>query len=395
MRLSRGNDLDQMHFVYTRRCKFLNALAGGGRGLTITLRFAFRTDSKKRFKRPVAVFVLMLAAGLQTAHGQVPSSNRDGSSGRVSPRSVRTAAIHWLDVPLRDAISRLEKLFGQSTFLDRRIDPTVRVNFTRAVSSSEQALSRVAAEHDWSVRPVGDVVYLGPADAGSQLGGVIATRKADVAKLPPSQRSIFTRKRTLNWPRLAKPRALMTELVEKNGWRVEKAERIPHDLWSAGELNGLTLTEQLAVLLIGFDLTYEIRSASSTIEIVQLDTTTLDAQAEEPPNRPRVTSSQPSKANTKQVYSLRVTVKPVGAVMRELARRLNWEIEFDEAAIQAAGRSLDARVSFAVENVEQDELLDAVLQPAGLTFQRNGEVIRVVPRSKEREKGRVGEGETR
>jgi hypothetical protein len=201
--------------------------------------------------------------------------------------------------------------------------------------------------------------------------------------LPPSQRSVFTRQKTLSWPRLAKPRTLVTGLVQTNGWRVANAERIPHDLWSAGELKGLTLAEQLAVLLIGFDLTYEIRAESSTIEIVQLDKTTLVAQAEESPSRPRGTSPEPPKANTKQVYSLRVTAKPVGAVVRELAQRLNWQIEFDETAIEAAGQSLDVRVSFAVENVEQDELLDAVLRPAGLAFERDGDVIKVVPGGKD------------
>jgi hypothetical protein len=93
-----------------------------------------------------------------------------------------------------------------------------------------------------------------------------------------------------------------------------------------------------------------------------------------------VPSSEPSDAKTKQVYSLRVAEKPVGAVLRELARRLNWQVEIDEAAISEAGRSLDERVSFAVENVEQEELLHALLRPAGLTFRRDGERIKIVPR---------------
>ena len=80
------------------------------------------------------------------------------------------------------------------------------------------------------------------------------------------------------------------------------------------------------------------------------------------------------------IYSLRVAEKPVGAVLRELAKRLHWQLEIDEAAIRAAGKSLDKRVSFAVDNVEQDALLDALLQPAGLTFRREGERIKIVPR---------------
>jgi hypothetical protein len=187
----------------------------------------------------------------------------------------------------------------------------------------------------------------------------------------------------------------VAELVKKNGWRVENAEQIPHDLWAAGQLDGLTLAEQLSMLLVGFDLTYEIRSEVREIRIVKLDKSALAAQADGSATRPAQKSPQPTPGKTKQVYSLRVAEQPVGAVVRALSRQLNWQVEFDEAAIAAAGRSLDEHVSFAVENVEQDELLDAVLRPAGLTFQREGEGIIVVPRSEEGEKGRGGEGEPR
>jgi hypothetical protein len=84
---------------------------------------------------------------------------------------------------------------------------------------------------------------------------------------------------------------------------------------------------------------------------------------------------------TKQLYTLRVQEKPVDAVLRELDQRLNWNIEIDEASIRAAGRSLDARVSFSVEDAEQDELLEALLKPAGLDFRRDGERLRIIPRT--------------
>jgi hypothetical protein len=58
---------------------------------------------------------------------------------------------------------------------------------------------------------------------------------------------------------------------------------------------------------------------------------------------------------------------------------LNWTIEIDDEAVRAAGRTLDARVSFAVENVDERELLNALLRPAGLDFRREGERIKIVP----------------
>ena len=76
------------------------------------------------------------------------------------------------------------------------------------------------------------------------------------------------------------------------------------------------------------------------------------------------------------MYTLRVQEKPVGAVLRELATRLHWAIQIDEDAIRAAGKSLEKRVSFSVENVDQDKLLDALLTPAGLDYRIVEEQVR-------------------
>ena len=59
-------------------------------------------------------------------------------------------------------------------------------------------------------------------------------------------------------------------------------------------------------------------------------------------------------------------------MLEQLAQRLGWKLAVDEAAIRAAGRSLDERVSFTVENADEDQLLDALLTPAGLQAERNG-----------------------
>jgi hypothetical protein len=348
--------------------------------LTATL-FIARGGCVSRGANGVVRFGLLglalLAVWSIEAHGSAPSRMR-GAGNRV-----QTATIHWEDVPLRDAIGRLEKLFGTSGFLDRRIDPTTRVDLDMSASSAEQVLARVAGDHGWSVGGLGDVVYLGPAGAVQRLRAAIAARKKEIDKMPPRERAVFARKRPLRWARLTTPRTLVVELVEQNGWQVGDIGRIPHDLWAADQLKGLAFAEQLAVLLAGFDLTYEIRAETRTIQIVPLGTAESLADTMERQKPGPEPPSPQANAATKQVYSLRVAEQPVGGVMRALAKRLNWQVKFDEAAIGTAGKSLDKRVSFAVENVGEDELLQAVLQPAGLTFRREGEVVYVVPEGEE------------
>ena len=106
---------------------------------------------------------------------------------------------------------------------------------------------------------------------------------------------------------------MITSVVERRGWRVANAEAIAHDLWSAGELPELTFAEQLTVLLIGFDLSFELRPNDRSIEIVPLKgvskSTGLGAATKRtaaPPDSTR------TKKDGRHVYTLRVQEQPVG-----------------------------------------------------------------------------------
>jgi hypothetical protein len=91
-----------------------------------------------------------------------------------------------------------------------------------------------------------------------------------------------------------------------------------------------------------------------------------------------VRSARPT-SGAQQGYTLRVEQQPVRNILKHFHDRLGWEIETDEEAIRAAELSLEVRVTLAVEKVTQDELLKAVLQPAGLDYKKDGTRIRIVP----------------
>jgi hypothetical protein len=323
---------------------------------------------------------------------------------------------------LRDAVSRTASVFGASIFVDRRVDPNERVTLNVAAASLDDVLQSIAALKMLGTSRLEQLRYLGPKPAAAQLRTVAAICGDEVAKLPATVRADLERKGRLAWARLTEPRALVTSLAAQRGWRIAGAERIPHDLWPAGALPELSASQQLTVLLIGFDLTVSVQASTRKLEIVPLKPTTMrrrypltgqlsdptgllnqelpdavvrvdgrtvvvDALAEEHQRlsellRGRAARRRPSQPQreTQQVYTLRVEEQPVGVVLRQLAERLNWTIDVDEASLRTAGRSLDVRVTFAVENSSQDELLEALLRPAGLDYRRDGERLRIVPR---------------
>jgi hypothetical protein len=293
----------------------------------------------------------------------------------------QTAAIHWQGVTLRDAIARLRPLFDQPVFVDRRVDPEIRVSLDIEASSAEQVLTALAAENQLGVGHVGRVLYLGPATAVAQLDQLLAARSKDAARLSAELRASLAGRSQLAWARLAEPRQIAGSIAEQCGWRIANPEAIPHDLWDAGDFAELTVAEQLTLLLLGFNQTFALKPVQRSIEIVALPPLTENYSNKTAATRP--TSKLPAarlSSGKKQVYTLRVQEKPVGAVLRELSQRLKWAIQIDENAIRAAGKSLETRVSFSVENADQEKLLEALLTPAGLEYQLDGEQVRVLPR---------------
>ena len=81
-----------------------------------------------------------------------------------------------------------------------------------------------------------------------------------------------------------------------------------------------------------------------------------------------------------KVYSLPNVKMAVGELIKTLGKKLNLDVQFDDAAIQAAGLSLKTEVTVNVKDLVEDDLLHAVLGPAGLTFDRKGQSITVRPK---------------
>jgi hypothetical protein len=290
-------------------------------------------------------------------------------------------------------------------------------------TSIDDVLRALAEAESLGLSRLGVLRYLGPRYAAEQLRTVALVRQEELTRLPAAERAKLERKLVLNWPRLSEPGTVIRSVAERRGWRIVHDERIPHDVWSAGELPELSTAEQLTLLLVGFDLSFKPHARERTFEITPLEKVAIqreyrlpshffdpgpllrqelpaavsrvegrsivvDARIEEHERLAALLSGRPTSRHaqrpsrpTKRVYSLRVQEQPVGTVLRQLAERLQWTMEFDEAAIRAAGRSLDTRVSFHVENSSEEDLLNAALRPAGLDYHREENRVWIVPGS--------------
>jgi hypothetical protein len=79
-----------------------------------------------------------------------------------------------------------------------------------------------------------------------------------------------------------------------------------------------------------------------------------------------------------KIYTLKLD-EPVAIskLLKAIATQTGLEIQVDQQSVAAAGISLEKRVGIDVKKVSADELLKAVLEPAGLTFTRNENQVQV------------------
>lgn len=341
------------------------------------------------------------------------------------PVAGQVVSLKWENVPLGTALGRLSRAADVAIHLDRRVDPSQRVALDARDATAESVLAELARDHPFGVTNVGPLWYVGPVETCAALRTLVAVRDDEVAQLPTRRRDPLARRAETTWPRLTEPRALVERLAEDAGLKLRGSEKIPHDLWPAGRLPELTLTARLTILLAGFDQTFAIRDGGRTLEIVPLDRqvtlrasydvlaqrgveladlqrrfpdarltladgkVTLDGRWEDHERLQQLLGSatQPARrprrrrVDTRQVFTLRVQDQPLRPLIEQLAQRLELEVVWDEHALRSAETTPQSRVSFAVENVDLDDLLEAALRPAGLTFRRDGQRVEIIPAS--------------
>jgi hypothetical protein len=81
----------------------------------------------------------------------------------------------------------------------------------------------------------------------------------------------------------------------------------------------------------------------------------------------------------KEVYQLSIENTALTRVVQQLGQRLNLEFQWDHAAIDAAGISVDQIISVKVQQATLDDLLVAVLKGTGLSYHRKDRAISIFP----------------
>lgn len=288
----------------------------------------------------------------------------------------------WSNIPVRQALEGLCKSQKVAILLDRRIDPDRKIEFSLDDLPLSDGFQQIASRLGVGTTLLGAVAYFGPVATAGRLPAVAALRRQDVEKLPPASRARWTQPHPWKWDDLAAPRDLSTALAQEAGVTVRNPELVPADLWAHADLPPLTLPERLTLLLAQFDLTYELSADGKSLRLIPIPENLPQQSVAELPIEKSAAEKPGHRVvvgEARKVYSLQVEL-PVGQLLKSLGPRMGLEIRVDQAAVAAAGKSLDTKVKLDVKDVGDDELLHAVLDPAGLTFTRQQNVVDVQPK---------------
>ncbi len=338
------------------------------------------------------------------------------TANALQERLARPISIEWSAVQLRPALRRLSEAQHVSTLIDRRVDPNARFDFTSDEQTLFEAFAALADSTGCVYSQLGPVAYFGPEQTARKLRTLSAIASQQVKQLPTKSQRIWRQSRTMRWDDLAVPRQLLEGLGSEYRIEIEGSEQIPHDLWAAADLPALSLADRMLLIAVQFDLTLEIGSDGETVRLVQIPQATgvnrrysgrgnpqriaqryrklapnadivvedgavlvrgLVEEHEAILRRP-VVAKEPPAAGV-QVFRLKVEKIPVARLLDHVSSRMGYTIEVDGEALADDGLSLSRRVSVDVTDATIDDLMEAILRPAGLQHTRSGKLLEIVP----------------
>jgi hypothetical protein len=333
----------------------------------------------------------------------------------------------WNGQQLGAALARLAAQQRLAIWIDRRVDPNAVIELEAVDRSVGDVLTDLAAPLGCTAVEFAGVAYFGPSQTAGELATLAAKAREPLAKASPEVRRGWLQLRSRSFARLSEPRAVLVELAGSIGARLDNAQIVPHDLWPARTLPAMAPLDCMVLALAGFDLTCQVSEDGRRVHVKPIERPVLvtrrylvpaarradveAALAAMPQTQAKLMDGQlqlaarveeheavaaairgraaevarsapPARRPTmhsQQRFTLKIEGKPVGAVVDQLARQLQLEVVWDESLSTAPNAGRNATTSCDVRSANLEELLKAVLAPAGLAFERDGQRVEIRP----------------
>ncbi len=295
-------------------------------------------------------------------------------------------------LPLRTLLGRLQAATGVPLILDRRLDPTRRISLECRGERLDAILGRLADETGTEVAVLKGSAWLVPTGEAGRITAADELLQGRLRQLPPTVRRRLERAAPWSWPAGATPAGLLEELREEaaaGGLPLPAAgltEAIPHDHLAAGSLLPLMLAERFDLIAMQYGLRVDWQMAG--MNRARLEGRLVPVPAEDAgrtarpttsasarPRQPVTPGRRPADGATSR-YTLRVAA-PFTELLAAVAKQLDLEPRIDQATLRRRGVDSREIVRLKVADVDRDGLLDAIVEPLGLTWTIEGRTLTV------------------
>lgn len=347
--------------------------------------------------------LLMILLSHATSFGQAVQWQ---TGSRFQNALAAPTSVTWESRALRDGLQTLAKANRVAVFLDRRCNPGVTVSYSCDNKPLEDAFRDIAAKANFGVGFVGPVVYVGPSLTAARIATLAEIRNEQVKKLPNASHKRLLKRTDTKWPELIEPRLVLARMATEAGLTVNDVELVPHDIWEASDLPPMTFGEKATLVTAGFDMSFRWHKDARKVSLARFPRA-VSLQRAYGSNEPQKLADEfkelipqafidvkengvivgsmledhwkierrngqrglpaPPRPNlAKQRYSLRVENKPVGVLIKTLAKKLDFEVILHP---ETPKQKLEKLVSFSVKDATNAELFEAMAKAAKLRVQ--------------------------
>jgi hypothetical protein len=186
------------------------------------------------------------------------------SSISAERKLKRPVTYRATNLPLRDVLASFGKAHEISIWLDRRVDPSTKVNLQiRTSLPLEDVLRKIATVAKAEFALVENVCYFGPRKEGQKIQ--LANLQLHHQMLQFQGAKAASRAIPVSWPELAKPSQLAEKASQGTGLKI--GDEVPHDLLHAGKFpSGCTSSTLLSLVAGGFGQRYRLSADTLRLE---------------------------------------------------------------------------------------------------------------------------------
>lgn len=368
-------------------------------------------------------FSLAISASSINAEAQAPPAVAQ-TGAELRARLELLTSISLTGSQIRSAAGAIARSGDVALVLDRRVDPELPIELNAVDRPLEVVWRRLVEVAGLGYTTVGPVVYVGPSTTARDLNTLAAVRRDEAERTPPALKTKLMHIEATQCAAPCDVRELWNRLTAEAGLTTANPERMSFDLWPAIQWAPLPLVDRLTLVAVQFDLTFHIDPTARTITLEPIPQgVTLERSYAAGPkpqetltrfralapeavvkqsgakisvvgkyeDHQRLTAPATAQVAVKpdvapaagaQVHSLRVKDVPLKALVQVLREKHKLKIDVDEAAIQAAGLSLDGLTAVDVNKVSLEQLLEQAAAPLGLQARTVGDTVVIGVRGK-------------